>query len=148
MAGKRTQSPTDPISQLKAAGFEVRPSNISPSWMQASRGGCAVFFRETLANRVEMLRSPGLLRNGKIFRVLDKGYQKFLTDDQLEVPATALHLQQINFFYQDFKDAIGLPVLFNESLGALTAVTRLDGVERPVLAQGARNPKVQNPNSK
>ena len=148
MAGKLTQSQTDPISQLKAAGFEIRPSSFSPSWMQASRGGCAVLFRETLDNRIEMLRSPGLLRNGKIFRVLDKGYQKFLTDDHREIPAIAAHLEEINSFYQDFKEAIGLPVLFNESLGALTAVTQLDGVERPVLAKSARNYKVQNPKSR
>ncbi|MBZ5537473.1 MAG: hypothetical protein LAO31_16070 [Acidobacteriia bacterium] len=148
MAGKLNQSQTDPLSQLKAAGFQVRPSPISPSWMQASREDSAVLFRETLDNRIEMLRSPGLLRNGKIFRLLDKGYQKFLTDDQQEIPATASHLEKINSFYKDFKEAIGLPVLFNESLGALTAVTQLDGVERPVLAQGARNSKVQNPKSK
>jgi hypothetical protein len=148
MAGKLARSQTDPISLLKAAGFEIRPSSILPSWIQASRGDCAVLFRETLDNRVEMLRSPGLLRNGKIFRVLDKGYQKFLTDDQREIPANASHLEQISSFYQDFKEAIGLPVLFNESLGALTAVTQLDVVERPTLAKSARNSNVQNPNSK
>jgi hypothetical protein len=148
MATKPTPLQADPINRLKAAGFETRPSSISTSFLQATKGGCAILFRETLDNRIEMFRSPGLLRQGKIFRVLDKGYQKFLTDDQREIPATATGLEHINSFYQDFKEAVGLPVLFNESLGALTAVTKLDSVERPTLAKSARNSKIQTPNSK
>jgi hypothetical protein len=148
VATKSTPILTDPIARLKAAGLEVRPSSISTSLLQASKGGCAVLFRETLDNRIEMFRSPGLLRQGKIFRLLDKGYQKFLTDDQREIPATAADLDYINSFYQDFKEAVGLPVLFNEALGALTAVTRLDTVERPILAKSARNSKFQNSSSK
>lgn len=128
----------DPLERLKAAGFEIGPSAESTSWMQATQNGCAVLFCKTADGRVEMYRSPGLLRQGKIFRVLDKGYQKFLTDDQREIPATAESLEQINDFYQDFKIAVGMPVLFGEALGALTAVTDLDTVERPVISAGRK----------
>ena len=148
MAKKSTALQTDPITRLKVAGFDVRPSSFSASFLQATKAGCAVLFRETLDNRIEMFRSPGLLLQGKIYRVLDKGYQKFLSDDQRQFPATAAGLEYINSFYQDFKEAVGLPVLFNESLGALTAMTELDKVERPTLAQSARNSKGQKPKSK
>jgi hypothetical protein len=147
MAAQSIGPQHDAVANLKAAEFEIAPSASASSWMQATRGGVAVLFRKTGDNHVEMFRSPGLLRQGKIFRVLDKGYQKFLTDDQREIPATAEYLQQINSFYQDFKEAIGVPVLFNESLGALTALTHLDVVERPTLAKGERKPKIQTPKS-
>lgn len=134
MAAKKTMAGNDAISNLRAAGFEVNSISENSGWMRATQGGCAVLFGITAGGQIEMFRSPGLLRQGTIFRVLDKGYQKFLTDDQAEIPATAPFLEQINDFYQDFKEAIGAPVFFNEALGALTAVTRLDSVERPTVS--------------
>lgn len=125
---------SDPITKLKSGRFEVKASPELPGWMQATRDGCAVLFRQTDDGQVEMFRSAGLLRQGRIFRVLDKGYQKFLTDDREEIPATASYLQQINSFYQDFKESLGFPVKFNEALGALTALTNLDMVERPIIS--------------
>jgi hypothetical protein len=100
--------------------------------MQTEREGGAVIFRVN-AGRVELFRSAGLLRHGRIFRVLDRGFQKFLSDDSVEIPATAEMLERISNFYQDFKDAAGMPVRFNEALGALTAFTDLDRAEHPTL---------------
>ncbi|MDD5543090.1 MAG: hypothetical protein PHX83_07935 [Acidobacteriia bacterium] len=119
----------DPIQNLKAFGFEI--SSPDPAgWYRAERQGCAILFRAN-AGRVEIFRSAGLVRKGKIFRLLDRGFQKFLSDDSVEIPALADMLEHINDFYQDFKDAVGLPVLFNEALGALTAFTDLDSAEHP-----------------
>jgi hypothetical protein len=139
MAAKKTMAGNDATSNIRAAGFEVSPAPEKSGWMRATRGGCAVLFGITTGNQIEMFRSPGLLRQGKIFRVLDRGYQKFLTDDQSEIPATAPFLEQINDFYQGFKEAIGAPVFFNESLGALTAVTHLDSVERPMVSANKKS---------
>lgn len=132
MSTKPNSLEADPVAGLKAAGFEVQAAPDRPGWMQATRQGCAVLFRKTGNNRIETYRSAGLIRQGRIFRVLDRGFQKFLSDDQREIPATAAALEEISSFHQDFKDAVGLPVLFNEALGALTAFTNLDRVERKI----------------
>lgn len=132
MESRVAASSQDPISKLKVAGFEISAAPEASGWSRAVKNGGAILFRPASEACVEMLRSAGLWRRGKIFRVLDKGFQKFLTDDVREIPATAKDLQQIDSFYQDFKDTVGMPVLFNEALGALTAVTNLDRVERPV----------------
>jgi hypothetical protein len=148
MSAKSKAEVVDPIAKLREAGFEVNASSESAGWMQATRNGCAIMFRQRADHGVETSRSAGLLRHGRIFRVLDKGFQKFLTDDRQEVPALASDLNRINFFDQGFKEAIGLPVKFNEALGALTALTNLDRVERPILAGAEKPSKSQSPESK
>ncbi len=132
MAGKTIKLKTDPVAILQSAGFEIKNSPDMPGWLLASRAGCGILFRKTGDQQIETFRSAGLLLQGRIFRVLDRGFQKFLSDDQKQIPAAASSLEKITSFHQDFKEAVGMPVLFNEALGALTAFTDLDRVTRPI----------------
>ncbi len=93
MAQKPEKISMDPVEKLKAAGFSVESASDFPGWTQASRGGCAILFRKTADRQIERFRSAGVVLQGKIFRVLDRGFQKFLSDDQREIPATAGALQ-------------------------------------------------------
>ncbi len=69
---------------------------------------------------------PGILVNGEVARLLDRGYQKFIKTSQYELPATASQLQAIHAFSEELTQLIGAISLYNESLGTTSDVYRYD----------------------
>jgi hypothetical protein len=77
---------------------------------------------------------PGVLVRGKVARLLDRGYQKFIKTDQFELPATAPQLQAIHLFTEELNLVTGAMGLYNESLGTTSDIyeyDRLRGREAP-----------------
>ena len=75
---------------------------------------------------------PGVVVNGEVARLLDRGYQKFIKTSQCELPASASQLQAIHAFSEELKQLIGTISLYNESLGTTSDVycyDRLTGRE-------------------
>ena len=69
---------------------------------------------------------PGLLIEGQVARLLDRGYQKFINTPQFELPATATQLQAIHIFSEELKLLTGAMDLFNEGLGTTSDVYLYD----------------------
>ncbi len=69
---------------------------------------------------------PGILVNGEVGRLLDRGYQKFIKTSKYELPATANQLQAIHTFSEELTQLIGAISLYNESLGTTSDVYRYD----------------------
>jgi hypothetical protein len=69
---------------------------------------------------------PGVLVEGEVARLLDRGYQKFIKTSQYEFPATASQLQAIHAFSEELTQLIGAISLYNESLGTTSDVYRYD----------------------
>ena len=60
---------------------------------------------------------------------MNKGYQQFLKTAKTEVPATADHLKALQQFTEEMKEGLGLPTLYNESLGTVSESYHYDRIE-------------------
>jgi hypothetical protein len=69
---------------------------------------------------------PGVVVKGKVARLVDRGYQKFIKTPQYELPASAIQLQAIHAFSEELKQLIGAISLYNESLGTVSDVYLYD----------------------
>jgi hypothetical protein len=76
---------------------------------------------------------PGCLVNGEIAKLVNRGYQQFLKTTKTEIPATAERLKDLHQFVEEFKEALALPSLYNESLGTTSEgyVDRVAGRDLP-----------------
>ena len=75
---------------------------------------------------------PGPVLNGEIAKLVNKGYQQFFKTTKSEIAATADRLKALHDFSEELKEALGLPSLYNESLGTVSEnyhYDRLDGRE-------------------
>ena len=134
----------DVLTALGAQKFDVSPAGEGaagapgggrtngakrePSAYRVSKYGCAADIAPVAAEKskaekgnraasAEIRMRPGILLNGQIARVLDRGYQKFLETPKLTIVATADHLRAIHQFTEELDQAIGGLMLYNESLG-------------------------------
>ncbi|HWZ52698.1 MAG TPA: hypothetical protein VNW54_14655 [Granulicella sp.] len=99
---------------------------------RVTKCGCAAEIAEAPANSdssVLLLARPGVLLNGEISRLLDRGYQKFLKSSHLEIPATADHLRALHSFTEEFNQAVGATSLYNQSLGTTSDSYLYDRVQ-------------------
>jgi hypothetical protein len=78
---------------------------------------------------VKIFAYPGYLIGSEISRLVNKGYQQFLKTAKTEVPATADHLKALQQFTEEMKEGLGLPTLYNESLGTVSESYHYDRIE-------------------
>ena len=132
---KNTKSPSfnDVLSLLGSQRFDVAPAQDgakrTPNAFQVRKYGCAAEIAATSDSKPEILVRPGILLNGEIARLLDRGYQKFFTTSKLEVPATADHLRSLHEFTEELTEAMGGTVLYNQALGTTSDVYQYDRVK-------------------
>ena len=123
----------DVLSVLGSQRFDVAPAQEgakrSSKAFQVRKYGCAAEIAEAPDGTVEILARPGLLLNGEISRLLDRGYQKFFKSSKLEIPATADHLRAVHEFSEELKEAAGATSLYNEALGTTSDVYHYDRVK-------------------
>ncbi|MGZ4786926.1 MAG: hypothetical protein ACXVZX_00290 [Terriglobales bacterium] len=72
---------------------------------------------------------PGYLISGEISKLVNKGYQQHLKTTKTEIAATADHLKALHAFSEELKEALGLPSLYNESLGTVSESYHYDRVK-------------------
>jgi hypothetical protein len=134
MAKKSQQrSFNDVLSGLGGQRFDVAPAQDgarrTPNAFQVRKYGCAADIAAAPDGTPEILVRPGVLLNGEIARLVDRGYQKFFKTSKLEIPATADHLRSLHEFTEELKEAIGGLSLYNESLGTTSDVYMYDRVK-------------------
>lgn len=132
-AAKRTFN--DVLSSLGAQRFDVAAAGEGAGGVRVagayrvSKHGCAAEIAPSPAVSEKIIPQPapaeivtkaGVLLNGQIARVLDRGYQKFLKTPKLEIVATADHLRALHRFQEELDEASGTTMLYNESLGAVS----------------------------
>ena len=78
---------------------------------------------------VKIFAYPGYLIGSEISKLVNKGYQQFLKTSKTEIPATADHLKALQAFSEELKEALGLPSLYNESLGTVSESYQYDRIE-------------------
>lgn len=77
---------------------------------------------------VKIFAYPGYLIGGEISKLINRGYQQVLKTSKTEVAATADHLKALQQFSEELKEALGLPSLYNESLGTVSEAYQYDRV--------------------
>jgi hypothetical protein len=122
------------LEKLRANGFDVSPSaEVAGGVLVTKHGAGAVLVaaaEKTAPAAFAVLH--GALIGGRVARLLDRGYQKFLQTPQFELPATASQLHAIHRFSEELKQLMGAIDLYNESLGTtsdLYVYDRLQGRE-------------------
>ena len=65
----------------------------------------------------------------EISKLVNQGYQQFLKTSKNEAPARADQLKALQLFSEELKPALGLPSLYNESLGTVSEAYQYDRVE-------------------
>ncbi len=118
----------DAVNYLREHGFDVleapgtngrvfvKKYNVSAAIQKAEDGGIKIF------------AYPGYLVGTEISKLVNKGYQQFLKTSKMEVPATADHLKALHSFAEELKEALGLPSLYNESLGTVSEAYQYDRI--------------------
>ena len=135
LMAKKTPQKTfnDVLAVLGSQRFDVAPAQEgakrSSKAFQVRKYGCAAEIAEAPDGTVEILARPGLLLNGEISRLLDRGYQKFLKTSKLEIPATADNLREIHQFNEELKNAAGVEILYNQAMGTTSDTYMYDRVK-------------------
>lgn len=90
---------------------------------------------------VKIFAYPGYLINGEISKLVNRGYQQVLKTSKTEVAATADHLKALQQFSEELKEGLGLPSLYNESLGTVSEAYQYDRIvdrDKPVAERKKR----------
>ena len=113
--------------------FDVAPAQDGakrvPNAFQVRKYGCAAEIAPAADQTPEILSRPGVLLNGEIATLLDRGYQKFFKTSKVEIPATADHLRSLHLFSEELKEAMGATTLYNQALGTTSDLYQYDRVK-------------------
>jgi hypothetical protein len=133
------------LSELRRLQFDVQPVSGAANQQRISKNGCAILVEKADNDAgLRMVVRPGLLVNGQIAHLLDRGFQKFFHTGKTDLPATAERLRTLHTFVEELKEVTGSVTLYNEALGTVSDTYLYDRVkgrdlpekDRPVPAWG------------
>jgi len=128
----RTLNFQETLDALRAHSFDVAPFKGVADGMMVSKGGVGAVLVPGNSNPkwdsggARLAVTPGILVRGEIARLVDRGYQKFITTPQYELPATAAQLHAIHDFTEELNLVTGAMGLYNESLGTTSDLYEYD----------------------
>ena len=129
----------DALSWLRDHGFDILEAPSTPGRVFLKKYNCSAAIQKNGGDTVKIFAYPGYLIGSEISKLVNKGYQQFLKTAKTEVPATADHLKALHQFSEELKEGLGLPSLYNESLGTVSESYQYDRVE------DRDKPKVERP---
>ena len=116
------------VSWLRDHGFDVIEAPGTQNRVFVKKYNVSAAIQKNGDEHVKIFAYPGYLLGGEISKLVNKGYQQFLKTAKTEVPATADHLKALHQFAEEFKEALGLPSLYNESLGTVSESYHYDRI--------------------
>src|SRR3979411_735659 len=119
----------DAVSWLREHGFDMIEAPGTQGRVFLRKYNCSAAIQKTDDGGVKIFAYPGYLIGSEISKLVNRGYQQFLKTSKTEVPATADHLKALHLFAEELKVALGLPSLYNESLGTVSESYQYDRVE-------------------
>ena len=127
------------LAWLRDNGFDITdaPGTNGRAFLRKYNVSAAI--QKTAEDGVKIFAYPGYLVGSEISKLVNRGYQQFLKTSKAEIPATADHLKALHSFAEELKVGLGLPSLYNESLGTVSESYHYDrivdrdkpAVERP-----------------
>jgi hypothetical protein len=117
------------LAWLRDHGFDVTDAPGTTARVFLRKYNVSAAIQKTGDDRVKIFAYPGYLIGSEISKLVNRGYQQFLKTSKTEVPATADHLKSLQTFAEELKMALGLPSLYNESLGTVSESYHYDRIE-------------------
>jgi hypothetical protein len=117
------------LAWLRDNGFDVTDAPGTNSRVFLRKYNVSAAIQKDAEDGVKIFAYPGCLIGSEISKLVNKGYQQFLKTSKNEVPATADQLKALQSFSEELKQALGLPSLYNESLGTVSEAYQYDRVE-------------------
>src|SRR5580698_5332851 len=129
----------DAVAWLRDHGFDLIEAPGAQTRVFLKKYNCSAAIQKTDDGGVKIFAYPGYLIGGEIAKLVNRGYQQFMKTSKTEVPASADHLKALQQFSEELKEALGLPSLYNESLGTVSDSYQYDRVKAP------NEPEVRGP---
>src|ERR1700734_197412 len=117
------------LAWLRDHGFDVTEAPGTNGRVFLRKYNVSAAIQKTDEDGVKIFAYPGYLIGSEISKLVNRGYQQFLKTAKTEVPATADHLKALQQFTEELKEGLGLPTLYNESLGTVSESYHYDRVE-------------------
>ncbi len=117
------------LNWLREHGFDLIEAPGTAGRVFLKKYSCSAAIQKNGDDGAKIFAYPGYLISGEISKLVNKGYQQFLKTSKTEVPATADHLKALQQFSEELKEALGLPNLYNESLGTVSEAYQYDRIQ-------------------
>ena len=117
------------VAWLRAHGFDLLEAPGTQNRFFLKKNNISAAIEKTGDDGVKIFAYPGPLVNGEIAKLVNKGYQQFFKTTKSETAATADRLTALHDFTEEVKEALGLPSLYNESLGTVSENYHYDRVK-------------------
>lgn len=127
----KTEQPTydEALNWLREHGFDLLEAPGMQNRVFLKKYNVSAAIQKNGGDGVKIFAYPGYLVGSEISKLVNKGYQQFLKTARTEIPATADHLKALHQFSEELKEALGLPSLYNESLGTVSESYHYDRIE-------------------
>src|SRR6201997_3559714 len=119
----------DAVNWLRDHGFDLIEAPGTTSRVFLRKYNVSAAIQKTPDGGVKIFAYPGYLIGSEISKLVNRGYQQFLKTSKAEVPASADHLKALQSFSEELKMGLGLPSLYNESLGTVSEAYHYDRIE-------------------
>src|SRR5438552_14737937 len=116
------------LAWLRDHGFDVTDAPGTNARVFLRKYNVSAAIQKTADDGVKIFAYPGYLVGSEISKLVNRGYQQFLKTSKAEIPATADHLKALHAFSEELKEALGLPSLYNESLGTVSESYQYDRI--------------------
>src|SRR5215469_8215148 len=129
------------LAWLRDNGFDVTDAPGTTSRVFLRKYNVSAAIQKEANDSVKIFAYPGYLIGSEISKLVNRGYQQFLKTSKNELPATADQLKALQSFSEELKTALGLPSLYNESLGTVSEAYQYDRIEnrdKPVVDRPKR----------
>ena len=117
------------LNWLRDHGFDLIEAPGTQGRVFLKKYCCSAAIQKNGGDGVKIFAYPGYLIGSEISKLINRGYQQFLKTAKTEVPATADHLKALQQFTEELKEGLGLPSLYNESLGTVSESYQYDRIE-------------------
>jgi len=124
-----TRTYEEALAWLRDNGFDVTDAPGTTARVFLRKYNVSAAIQKNPDDSVKIFAYPGCLIGSEISKLVNRGYQQFLKTSKQEVPATAEQLKALQTFSEELKQALGLPSLYNESLGTVSEAYQYDRVE-------------------
>src|SRR5579871_2998224 len=117
------------LELIRKHGFTVDSFQGAPAGRLVSKAGVAAVLvpsNDEFKGPASFFERRGMMVRGKLARLLDRGYQKFIKTPQYELPATAAELHAIHAFTEELTKLMGGESLYNQSLGTTSDLYEYD----------------------
>jgi len=117
------------VNWLRDHGFDLIEAPGMQNRIFLKKYNCSAAIQKSGNDGVKIFAYPGYLVGSEISKLVNRGYQQFLKTAKTEIAATADHLKALQQFSEEMKEALGLPSLYNESLGTVSESYHYDRIQ-------------------